>query len=369
MDRKRADCESETLIAMLQAKLRAQEKTIAVLMNAAEERYSARVSSMELLSQNLALERIVQKKTETLRHQGEELKKTLEELQLTQARLLHSQKMESIGQLAAGIAHEINTPAQFIGSNIQFMEEAFDDLRRLVHALESLLQAIPDTLAEAKEAENLLREVDWPYLDGEIPAALNQSKEGLQRVSTIVQAMKEFSHPGSKIKSFHDLNRIVETTVIVASNEWKYCAQIEKRLAPDLPQVYCLADEIGQVFLNILINAAHAIIEKDPIDKEKGIITISTRLDGQHVEIRIGDTGTGIPENIRERIYDPFFTTKTVGKGTGQGLAIVHNVIVTKHGGSISCLSEMDKGTIFTIRLPIEPQSTDIQTEEMPEAE
>ena len=370
MDVNFADKERDAVIAGLQAKVRAQEKTIEVLMSAAEERYSARASSMELLSQNLALERVVRKKTETLRRQEEKLKKALQDLQFTQTRLLHAQKMESVGQLAAGIAHEINTPAQFIGSNIQFLGEAFNDLRRLVNALGRVLQAIPDrSTTAAREAEDLLEEVDWHYLEGEIPVAVSQSKEGLERISTIVRAMKEFSHPGSKVKAFHDLNRIIETTITVASNEWKYRADIDRQLAPDLPQVCCLADEIGQAFLNILINAAHAIAAKDPDGKKKGTISIATRLDEEHVEIRIGDTGAGIPENIRERIYDPFFTTKSVGKGTGQGLAIVHNVIVKKHGGTISCFSEIDKGTVFAIRLPIESRSTEPQEETTPEAE
>lgn len=262
------DDDSAALIAMLQAKLKAQDKTIKVLMNAAEQRFSAGASSMELLSQNLVLERVVQQKTESLRRQEEKLKMALQDLQLTQTRLLHARKMESVGQLAAGIAHEINTPTQFIGANVQFLEEAFDDVRRLVHALEKVLQTVGDASAgEAREAEHLLSEVDWQYLDSEIPVAISQSKEGLRRISTIVQAMKEFSHPGGKVKTFHDLNKIIETTITVASNEWKYCAQIERQLAADLPQVCCLADEIGQVFLNILINAAHAIAGKHPDGK------------------------------------------------------------------------------------------------------
>ena len=349
------DDDKAALIAMLQAKVKAQEKTIEVLMNTAEQRFSTKASSMELLSQNLALEKVVQQKTETLRRQGQKLKKALMDLQLTQTRLLHAQKMESVGQLAAGIAHEINTPAQFIGSNVQFLEDAFGDVRRLVQAFERLLQKIDDDAlcTEARKAENLLREVDWPYLDGEIPEAINQSQEGLRRISTIVQAMKEFSHPGGKEKTFHNLNKIIETTITVTSNEWKYCARIAKQLAPDLPQVCCLADEIGQVFLNILINAAQAIAEKNQETKAKGTITISTRLDNDQVEICIADTGAGIPENISDRIYDPFFTTKSVGKGTGQGLAIAHDVIVKKHDGTISCVSEPGIGTVFTLRLPI----------------
>jgi two-component system, NtrC family, sensor kinase len=270
--------------------------------------------------------------------------------------LLQAQKLESVGQLAAGIAHEINTPAQFIGSNIYFLKESFVDVMCLTEVLQKVLQAITQGSAiteTGREADELLAELDWDYLKKEIPAAILQSKEGIKRVTTIVQAMKEFSHPGNKEKAFYDLNKIIETTITVASNEWKYCAEIETRLDPNLPQVFCLADEIGQVFLNILINASHAIAGKNTGSTEKGLITISTHRYPEHVEICIGDTGSGIPENIRARVFDPFFTTKGVGKGTGQGLAISHDVIEKKHEGTLSFSSEKGKGTVFTIQLPI----------------
>lgn len=344
-------------IAKLQSQLKAQQKTIEVLMNAAEECTSEGPPSRELLSQNLNLERIVQQKTEILQRQGEELKKALQELQLTQTRLLQAQKLESVGQLAAGIAHEINTPTQFITSNITFFEEAFIDVKRLVNTLQELLQTIAQGSAIAetsRKAEKLLEELDWNYLEIEIPTAIQQTKEGLKRVTTIVQAMKEFSHPGSKEKVFCDLNKILATTITVASNEWKYCAEVVTHFDANLPKVFCLADEIGQVFLNILVNASHAIITKNINNTEKGIITISTRHYPDHVEICIEDTGIGIPENIQARVFDPFFTTKNVGKGTGQGLAISHDVIENKHGGSLSLTSETGKGTVFTIQLPIQ---------------
>lgn len=344
------------IIARLEAKLEAQQKTIEILMNSAEQRIAEGPSSMELLSQNLNLEQVVQHKTEILQQQGEQLKNALKELQLTQARLLHAQKLESVGQLAAGIAHEINTPTQFIGSNMDFLEESFADVRLLIASLQKVVHAISQDSAikeTGREAEKLLEELDWKYLDSEIPAAILQSKEGIKRVTTIVQAMKEFSHPGSKEKAFFDLNKIIETTITVASNEWKYCAEVETNLDPDLPQVFCLADEIGQVFLNILINASHAIASKNKDTNDKGRIVISSHHYPEHIEISIEDTGSGIPENIRQRVFDPFFTTKDVGKGTGQGLAISHDVIEKKHSGIISFTSEMGKGTIFTIQLPI----------------
>ncbi|MDK9707336.1 MAG: ATP-binding protein [Desulforhopalus sp.] len=344
------------IITKLEAKLKAQQKTIEVLMNAAEQRASDGLSSMEILSQNLALERVVQQKTSNLQRQGEELKKALHELQLSQTQLLQAQKLESVGQLAAGIAHEINTPTQYISSNLDFLADSFTDVKRLVDNLKGLLQQIDQgtPIAEpCKMVENLLEELDWKYLETEIPTAIEQSREGVKRVTTIVGAMKEFSHPGSREKDYYDLNRILETTITVTSNEWKYCAEIETHLAANLPKVYCLSDEIGQVFLNILINASHAIASKNMANNEKGRITISSRHTQDYVEICIEDTGIGIPENIRERVFDPFFTTKEVGKGSGQGLAIAHDVIENKHDGTLRLTSVVGVGTTFTIQLPI----------------
>jgi len=285
-----------TTVAELRARLRAQEKTIEVLMDTVERQSSGGVPSFELLSQNLSLERVVQRKTETLRQQGEELQRALNELQLTQIQLLQAKKLESVGQLAAGIAHEINTPAQFIGSNIDFLGDSFRDVKRLVDTVLEQIRA----LAEGAEVRQTLQtlaemfaEIDWDYLQSEIPTAIGQSQEGIQRITKIVQAMKEFSHPSSKEKVHNDLNKLIETTIIVASNEWKYFAEVRTDLAPDLPLVSCLADELGQVFLNILVNAAHAIesrLSDDPREK-KGSITLSSRQDGQQVEIRIADTG------------------------------------------------------------------------------
>jgi signal transduction histidine kinase len=168
--------------------------------------------------------------------------------------------------------------------------------------------------------------------------------------------MKEFSHPKSKEKMKYDLNKIIETTIIVTSNEWKYSSELHTDLDRSLPLISCLADELGQVILNILVNAAHANEEKTSgiSDRAKGTITVSTRQDDNQVVVRIADTGNGIPEEVQGRIFDPFFTTKPVGKGSGQGLAIAHNVVTKLHGGTISVTSEVGKGTAFLIRLPIE---------------
>jgi len=192
------------------------------------------------------------------------------------------------------------------------------------------------------------------YLADEVPKAVQQGLEGVGRVASIVSAMKEFSHPGAKEKAHVDLNHAIETTVTIARNEWKYVADTELDLDPQLPPVPCLPGEFNQVILNLIINAAHAIADVvGDGSRGKGTITITTRRQNNEAEIRIQDTGKGIPEKARDRVFDPFFTTKAVGKGTGQGLAIAHSVVVDKHGGSIAFETAEGKGTEFVIRLPL----------------
>lgn len=287
----------------------------------------------------------------TARKEAEKQQKKL------QSQLLHAQKLESVGQLAAGIAHEINTPTQYIGTNIDFLDEAFHDVSNLIDRLQSLLKAEEDgslSPQQFKEARQALADADWDYLATELPSAINQSRDGITRVTSIVRAMKEFSHPGSREKVSANLNTIIQTTITVTTNEWKYVAEVKTDFDPNLPSVQCLSDELGQVILNMIVNAAHAINEKLGANPEgqKGTITIITTHDDKWVELRISDTGAGIPEKIRQRVFDPFFTTKQVGKGTGQGLAIVHDVITEKHQGTISLESEVGVGTTFIIRLP-----------------
>lgn len=355
--------------AGLQATIRAQEKTIRVLMDTVERQTAEGASALEMFTQNLGLERVVERKTEIFRQQGEELQAALRELQLTQAQLLQANKLESVGQLAAGIAHEINTPAQFIATNIDFLDDAFSDIRSLLTTLEKTLahksgdsSQPPWTLV--KEA---LIETDWDYLQQEIPSAISQTREGIRRISAIVGAMKEFSHPSSKDKIYNNINLLLETTVTVATNEWKYWATIDTDFDPDLPLVWCLADEMGQALLNILINAAHAIEQrmKTNPDSSKGHITLRTRREEEDVVISIADDGCGMEPEILGRIFDPFFTTKGVGKGTGQGLAITHDVITKKHAGTIRVQSRKGEGSCFTLRLPIAAPST---TETAPDA-
>ncbi|MEP6932654.1 MAG: PAS domain S-box protein [Nitrospirota bacterium] len=268
--------------------------------------------------------------------------------------LIQAQKLESIGQLAAGIAHEINTPTQFVGDNIRFLSDSFIDLLAVLDRARELWTAAragtcAPELIEACEAAS--QRADLVYLTEELPKALAQSTEGMEHISKIVRAMKDFSHPGSEGKTYVDLNKAIESTVIVACNEWKYIADLTTDLASDLPLVPCLLGQFNQVILNMIVNASHAIGDVVRGTPHKGLITITSRQVDHYAEIRITDTGTGIPEAIRHKIFDPFFTTKAVGKGTGQGLAIARSVVVDKHGGTIAVESQLGQGTTFIIRL------------------
>lgn len=295
---------------------------------------SRQTAALEQANQQTEL--IVQERTSALSASNQELITLNARLKENQAHLVQAQKLEAIGHLAAGIAHEINTPIQYIGDNTRFLQRSFQEL------------------LQVSKQEKTLSAAELDYLATEIPNAVDQSLEGIDRVAAIVRAMKEFSHPGRLEKTPSDLNHALDTTITVARNEWKYAAEIITDFDPALPLVACVANELNQVFLNLIVNAAHAIIEMQGTDNpEKGTITIRTRTDGAWADIRISDTGMGIPHTIRDQIFDPFFTTKAVGKGTGQGLAIARSVIVDKHQGTLTFESEPGEGTTFIIRLPI----------------
>lgn len=283
---------------------------------------------------------------------------------ILEQQLNQAQKLESIGQLAAGIAHEINTPMQYTGDNIRFLKDSFEDLKVVLEKINPFIEAAKDNQLAPEMLQDMVFAIDNADLDfilSETPNALNESIEGVAHVSRIVRAMKEFSHPGQAEKSWADINKALESTITVAKNEWKYVSEVETDFQPDLPKVYCLVGEMNQVFLNMIINAAHAIAAIPKTGATgKGKITILTTSHANEIEVRISDSGTGIPENIRSKIFDPFFTTKAVGKGTGQGLAIAHNVVVVKHGGTISFESEMGSGTTFIIRLPLSPEEVSV---------
>ena len=271
--------------------------------------------------------------------------------------LRHAQKLQAIGHLAAGIAHEINTPVQFIGDNTRFLGDSFGGLDRLLSKCSELIEAgrrqsiTPELLAEAAA---LWRAADVDYLRAEFPAALRQTLEGVDRITRIVRAMKDFSHPGTDEKAMVDLNQLVESTLTVCRNEWKYVADLVTDFDSTLTAVPCLPGEFNQVILNLVVNAAHAIADTlSPGVPRKGTLRVSTRRTERWAEVRIADTGTGIPDAVRPHIFEPFFTTKDVGRGTGQGLAIAHSVITDKHGGTLRFETEVGKGTTFILRLPL----------------
>jgi two-component system NtrC family sensor kinase len=270
--------------------------------------------------------------------------------------LRQSQKLQAVGQLAAGIAHEINTPAQFVGDSIQFLQDSYEPVRRLIAAYREALAALPATpeLASLRDRAAAVEvEADIDFVLENVPAALRDGLDGISRISSIVRAMKEFAHPDQAEKAPADLNRALEATLTIARNEYKYVAEVETDFG-ELPPVLCHMGDLNQVFLNLLVNAAHAIA--DVVDKTgaKGHIRVRTARESNAARIEIADTGGGIPAAIRERVFEPFFTTKPVGKGSGQGLAIAHAIVVGKHGGTLSFDSTEGQGTTFSILLPLD---------------
>jgi len=271
-------------------------------------------------------------------------------------RLAAAERLESIGRLAAGVAHEINTPVQFVSDNVQFMRTSMAEIHAVIQTYRGLQRAAQsggDVLAAARLAADAERAADLDYLMEDVPRAIDSSIDGLDRIATIVRSMREFAHPDQEQKGFADLNRAIQSTLVIARNEYKYVAEIDAILG-ELPPVSCHLGEINQVILNLLVNASHAIADVVKGSETLGKITVRTRLDGDEVEISIADTGTGIPETERDKIFEPFFTTKEVGKGTGQGLSHAHSVIVKKHAGTLRFETDCGKGTTFFIRLPID---------------
>jgi signal transduction histidine kinase len=271
----------------------------------------------------------------------------------TEQDLRLGEKLEAVGQLAAGVAHEINTPTQFVGDTVGFLREAFEDLmglhrqvrRELDAAAESgaLPAGLLERVAEAEEA------ADLEYLTERVPAAFDRADDGVARVAAIVGAMREFAHPPTAEKTPQDLNATLRNTLVVASSELRHVADLETNFG-DVPRVVCNIGDITRVCLNLIVNAADAIEESG----ERGTITIGTRADDDHVVISIADTGCGIPPAVAERVFDPFFTSKEVGRGTGQGLAIARTLVVERHGGTLTFETAADEGTTFHVRLPVD---------------
>ena len=259
------------------------------------------------------------------------------------------QKLDAVGRLAAGIAHEINTPTQFVGDSIRFLREAFADVLAMHDEVRAALDeaaVAPELLERVRAAEEA---ADLEYLRERVPAGFERAEDGVRRVGAIVGAMREFALPTPE-KMPQDLDAALRNTLVVATGEYKAVADVETDLA-DLPLVTCNGGEIKQVLLNLIVNAAHAIADGSP--GERGTIRIRTRADATHVLISVADTGCGIPAHIADRVFDPFFTTKEVGRGTGQGLAIARRLVVERHGGSLTFETAAGEGTTFHVRLPI----------------
>jgi signal transduction histidine kinase len=271
--------------------------------------------------------------------------------------LRHAQKLESVGRLAAGIAHEINTPIQFVGDNVNFLSGAFEQLVALCNMYRELCaKATHAALSEADLVRQRSQEeaADLDYIRSTVPTSIASTIDGVGRVARIVQSMKAFAHPDRGERTIADLNTALRNTLTVATNELKYVAEVVTELG-DIPAVPCYLSDLNQVFLNLLVNAAHAIGDVVGESGRRGKITVRSYVEKGHVIVAISDTGTGIPAAVQPRIFDPFFTTKAVGKGTGQGLALARSVIVEQHGGSISFETVMSQGTTFFVRLPVPP--------------
>jgi len=273
-----------------------------------------------------------------------------------ESQLIQHQKLQAIGELAAGVAHEINTPTQFIGDNLHFIEDSVTELAKYMSALKSLLFNKNNYSSDElkNEVSQLDADFELDYLKDELPLALQQSISGVGQIKSIVGAMKSFSHPDLKEKTDVNLNQLIENALIVCRNEWKYVADINTHFSEDLPLISCYAQQLSQVILNLVVNAAQAIKEsKGENMSEKGFINISTHIQDNWFVISIADSGTGMTEEVKKRIFDPFYTTKDVGKGTGQGLSMAHSSIVENHQGRIEVESEPGKGSTFNLYLPV----------------
>ena len=280
----------------------------------------------------------------------------ISERRVREIEVQHAQKMEALGRLSAGIAHEINTPIQFVGDNTRFLAESYETMLRLLLTYRHVLDANSGATPWAQR-QDIIRhaeaQADVDYLAEEVPSAVAQSLEGVERVASIVRAMKTFSHPGQDTQAPADLNEALQATVTVARHQVKYVADVVMDLC-ELPPVTCKLGDLNQVFLNLIVNAGDAIAETG----ERGQIGVQTRTEGDCVVIRVSDSGAGVSDEIRHKIFEPFFTTKSVGRGTGQGLALARAVVQDRHGGTISVESTMGHGSIFTIRLPTAGAST-----------
>jgi signal transduction histidine kinase len=308
------------------------EKLLALV----DEAYTAADADRAMLERTLTLA------SDELYTQNRRLERELDDRKRLELELRHAEKLRAVGQLASGVAHEINTPVQFVGDSLSFLDDAFREIDALLGAIDNV-DAVRDELASR----------DVAYLREEIPAALSRARDGTGRVATIVRALKTLAHPDEIEQQFADIGEAIHDTLVVVANELKFVADVQLDLAPDV-RIRCHIGEIQQVLINLLVNAAHAIADRHRPAGTRGTIRITTLLDGSDLLLSIADDGGGIPEKIRHRIFEPFFTTKPVGTGTGQGLSLVHSMIVDHHDGEITFTSDEGVGTTFLITLPID---------------
>ena len=321
----------------------AHESILAEALLLEKEIFMRRTAQADLEKLNQVLEQRVLKRTNELVEKNAEIHKAYDELKNVQAQMLHQDKMASIGQLAAGVAHEINNPMGFIISNLSTLGKYVEKIAAYLDADEKLLAGCDPKIRQLAEQERLTYRID--HLRTDMPELILETEDGAQRIRRIVQDLKGFSRVDHAELAYSDINEGLESTLIIAWNELKYKTSITKEFGL-LPPVWCCMGQLNQVFLNILLNAAHAI-------EEQGKIRIATWRDEDTVKVTISDTGCGIAPEALKHIYDPFFTTKEVGKGTGLGLAIAYDIIVNKHGGLIDVITEVGSGSTFTITLPV----------------
>ena len=270
----------------------------------------------------------------------------------------HNARLEALGTMASGIAHEINTPIQFIGDNLQFISDSFETIDQLLQRyakLHDAARAIEALSSETTALSEAIENAELDFLREELPSAIDQSLAGIQQVARIASAMKTFARRGSSEMEVADINQALDMTAAISRNEWKYDADLELALDPDLPKVACHIGELSQVWLNLIVNAAHAIKAKP--DLPRGLITISTSSSNGMIDVTIADNGTGMSDDISTRIFEPFFSTKESGEGSGQGLAICQTIVTEQHGGDIQLWTESGQGSRFTVRLPIKAET------------